>query len=61
MPRLPPKWPPIFETHVDDRVADLLRELRELLAVEFAEVVRRVDGVEERHGRCGALRIAVRR
>ena len=45
----------------DDAVADLAGQLVKLLPVQFAEVVRRVDGVEERHGRLRRLRIAVRR
>src|SRR5213080_4556062 len=46
MPRLPPKWPPHLRNDVDDPLADLVGELRELAAIELLDVVRSVDGVE---------------
>jgi hypothetical protein len=45
--------PPRARAHVDEALADLVRERAQVVAREGLEVGRRLDAVEERHGRSG--------
>ncbi len=49
MPRLAPKWPADLPDGVDDVLAHLLRELRELLLGESAQVLGAVDRLQQAH------------